>query len=588
MSIIKLPEGYRIGKYSISFFIKEGLYNDTYKIEDENRNPLFMKFYDLSAVPEKLIIDGEIEEVINCRKISHDNVISHIDDGSIKIDGKEYRYLITRYFIGRLLSESVNEGKIFPEDTAKSIMLQVINGLYYLNSEHYLNHNDLTPRNIILEEAGSGRYIPRIIDLGHVHSPLASGAPFPINDLTIQYCAPESLAGIFGPKVDVFSAMVILYQMLTGKLPWDCELSDSDHPQIRKQKIRQARKSPLDTAALKEKGVSASLITAIEQGLALDFEQRPDMASVKEWLEGKSATLAERKDSSSNTRSRLHSDDTQSTREKESTVSVEFQKSENKGGGFADIAGMEQLKEDLKRRVIWVLKDREKAEKYRLTPPNGMILYGPPGCGKTFFAEKFAEESNFNFTIVNGSDLGSSYLHGTQGKIAALFEKAQKNAPSIICFDEFDSFVPSRSTMAAEHRPEEINEFLSQLNNCSKKGIFVIGTTNRIDMIDPAVLRRGRMDLHIEIPAPDAATREEIFKIHLKDRPVSEDINYKELAELTDNYASSDIAFIVNESAMMAALADIPIGQQQLVNSIKSNPSSLGGPKDNRKRIGFK
>ena len=120
MSIIKLPEGYRIGKYSVSFFIKEGLYNDTYKIEDENGNPLFMKFYDLSAVPEKLIIDGEIEEVINCRKISHDNVISHVDDGSITIDGKEYRYLITRYFIGRLLSESVNEGKIFPEETAKS------------------------------------------------------------------------------------------------------------------------------------------------------------------------------------------------------------------------------------------------------------------------------------------------------------------------------------------------------------------------------------------------------------------------------------------------------------------------------------
>jgi transitional endoplasmic reticulum ATPase len=142
--------------------------------------------------------------------------------------------------------------------------------------------------------------------------------------------------------------------------------------------------------------------------------------------------------------------------------------------------------------------------------------------------------------------------------------------------------------MAAEHRPEEINEFLSQLNNCSKKGIFVIGTTNRIDMIDPAVLRRGRMDLHIEIPAPDVRTREAIFKIHLKGRPVADDINYQELAQLTDNYASSDIAFIVNESAMMAALADIPIGQQQLVNSIKSNPSSLGGPKENRKRIGFK
>jgi transitional endoplasmic reticulum ATPase len=142
--------------------------------------------------------------------------------------------------------------------------------------------------------------------------------------------------------------------------------------------------------------------------------------------------------------------------------------------------------------------------------------------------------------------------------------------------------------MAAEHRPEEINEFLSQLNNCSKRGIFVIGTTNRKDMIDPAILRRGRMDLHVEIPAPNAETREQIFKIHLKGRPVADDVDYKELAELSDNYASSDIAFIVNEAAMMSALADCPIGRQQLVNSIKANPSSLGGPQADRKRIGFK
>ena len=586
--MIILPEGYRIGKYTVKFFIKEGLYNGTYKIEDENGSPLFMKFYDLSKVPEKLIIDGDIEEIINCRKIRHENVISYVDDGSITIDGAEYKYLVTNYFIGRLLSEIINEGKVFTEDTAKGIMAQVLTGLHYLNGEHYLNHNDLTPRNIILDEVEPDKYIPRIIDLGHVHHPISSGAPFPINDLTLTYCAPESLAGIFGPKVDVFSAMVILYQMLAGKAPWPCELSDNDHPQIRKQKIRQARKSPLDIAALKEKGVSDSLITFIEQGLALDFEQRPDLATILDCLNGNVQNFPRKEDRGGDSQSRLRSDESRTPHE-ERTVSVEFQKSSEKsGGGFADIAGMEQLKDDLMKRVIWVLKDREKAERYRLTPPNGMILYGPPGCGKTFFAEKFAEESNFNFTIVNGSDLGSSYLHGTQGKIAALFEKAQKNAPSIICFDEFDSFVPSRSTMAAEHRPEEINEFLSQLNNCSKKGIFVIGTTNRIDMIDPAVLRRGRMDLHIEIPAPDERTREEIFKIHLKGRPVADDINYQELAQLTDNYASSDIAFIVNESAMMAALADIPIGQQQLVNSIKSNPSSLGGPKENRKRIGFK
>ena len=208
--MIILPEGYRIGKYTVKFFIKEGLYNGTYKIEDENGSPLFMKFYDLSKVPEKLIIDGDIEEIINCRKIRHENVISYVDDGSLTIDGAEYKYLVTNYFIGRLLSEIINEGKVFTEDTAKVIMIQVLTGLHYLNGEHYLNHNDLTPRNIILDEVEPDKYIPRIIDLGHVHQPISSGAPFPINDLTLTYCAPESLAGIFGPKVDVFSAMVIL------------------------------------------------------------------------------------------------------------------------------------------------------------------------------------------------------------------------------------------------------------------------------------------------------------------------------------------------------------------------------------------
>ena len=582
-----LPEGQKVSKYTVKYFIKEGLYNSTYKVEDENGNPLFMKFYDMSLVPEKLINNGSIEEIINCRKINHDNVISHVDDGSVTIEGVEYKFLVTRYFIGRLLSEIINEGKIFKEETARNIILQVLNGLNFLNQECHVNHNDITPRNIILEETENNRYIPRIIDLGHVYRPISSGAPFPINDLTLNYVAPEALAGIFGPKVDVFSSMVILYQMLAGKLPWPCDVKESDHPQINKQKVRQARKNPLDTDILTTNGVSEELINILLNGLNLDFEKRPDIGVIIEWLGGKVDSLIS-SPTPAETGSRQMADERRAPRERESSVSVEFQKSENKGGGFADIAGMDALKDDLQKRVIWVLKDREKAEKYRLTPPNGMILYGPPGCGKTFFAEKFAEESNFNFTIVSGSDLGSSYIHGTQGKIAALFEKAEKNAPSIICFDEFDSFVPSRSSMAAEHRPEEINEFLSQLNNCSKKGIFVIGTTNRIDMIDPAVLRRGRMDLHIEIPAPDAQTREAIFKIHLKDRPVAEDIDYSELAELTDNYASSDIAFIVNESAMMAALADCPIGRQQLVNSIKSNPSSLGGPKQDRKRIGFK
>jgi transitional endoplasmic reticulum ATPase len=270
----------------------------------------------------------------------------------------------------------------------------------------------------------------------------------------------------------------------------------------------------------------------------------------------------------------------------EEAVSTTVQIKKKQGGGFADVAGMQTLKDELTKRVIWVLKDKEKAEKYKLTPPNGMVLYGPPGCGKTYFAEKFAEEAGFNFTMVNGSDLGSTYMHGTQGKIASLFKEAEKKAPVILCFDEFDSFVPSRGSSDANQRGEEVNEFLAQLNNCSKKGIFVIGTTNRLELIDQAILRKGRMDLHVEIPAPDADTRKLMFLLHLKERPVAEDINAEELAQLTENYAAADIAFIVNEASMMAALADDLIKQEYLVNSIKCNKSSLGEV-CKRRKIGF-
>jgi len=255
-------------------------------------------------------------------------------------------------------------------------------------------------------------------------------------------------------------------------------------------------------------------------------------------------------------------------------------------GGFQDVAGMESLKENLRKRIIWVLKDREKAQKYRLSPPNGMLLYGPPGCGKTFFAKKFAEESGFHYVLVNGSDLSSIYIHGTQGKIGELFDDAEKNAPTIICFDEFDSLVPSRAADFSSPRNEEVNEFLSQLNNCSDRGIFVIGTTNRMDIIDPAILRKGRLDLKVEIPAPDTLTRKEIFAIHLKGRPLEEGIDIGRLADLTDGYASSDIAYIVNEAAIEAALADEPITYSHLERAVKANPSSLGSINGQRK-IGF-
>ena len=237
------------------------------------------------------------------------------------------------------------------------------------------------------------------------------------------------------------------------------------------------------------------------------------------------------------------------------------------GNGFADVAGMEELKQLLRIKVINVLQDRERALKYRLAIPNGMLLYGPPGCGKTFIAEKFAEETGFNYTVVKSSDLASIYVHGSQQMIGKLFDEARAKSPTVLCFDEFDALVPSRKESLHSGQSGEVNEFLTQLNNCGKKGVFVIATSNRPDMIDPAVLRTGRIDRLIYVPVPDQEARRALFEINLKDRP-TEGVDCAALAERTVNFVASDIAYAVNDAAITAAFANVPIAQKILCETL--------------------
>ena len=177
---------------------------------------------------------------------------------------------------------------------------------------------------------------------------------------------------------------------------------------------------------------------------------------------------------------------------------------------------------------------------------------------------------------MKSSDLASIYVHGSQEKIGQLFKQAEKDAPTVLCFDEFDAFVPNRSSAGSEHVSGEVNEFLSQLNNCSKRGIFVVATTNRPDMIDPAVLRTGRLDKHIYVPLPDHDARKEMFAIHMKGRPFEEDsIDFDRLSDLTDGYIASDIAYIVNDAAMTAAFTRSLITQELLERAIGETKPSI-------------
>lgn len=565
-----INNGQKIGKYTIQSLIKANAYTETYRAEDEDHNPFFFKLFIVKQMPEKLINSetGKVFEIEYSKQLTHRNLISYVDSGMFEAEAGTCQYYLTNYFSGELLSERIQrEGKLNAEE-ALAIFRQVLDGLSYMHDQSpSLSHNDITPRNIMLSATTGGT--PEIIDLGHVSKPCNGRTAFDTSDLSLDYSANETFAGTYDSQSDIFSATAVLYTMLTGSKPWEMEFQENMNRARRVMLLKDYRKEHhLDIDSL---NVDERTKVVLMRGMALNYNDRyKSIAQLLGDLNGEQTPRRPEEKSegsvSSKTESHQH--------EVESPNKTDFEIRRGTGNGFKDIAGMQELKTYLTERVIFVIKDRERAEKYRLTPPNGMLLYGPPGCGKTFVAEKFAEETGFNFALVKSSDLASSYVHGSQEKIAQLFKQAAEKAPVVLCFDEFDALVPDRSNPGSQYVTSEVNEFLSQLNNCSQRGIFVVATSNRPDKIDPAVLRTGRIDKQVYVPLPDKEARREMFLIHLQGRP-SLEIDAERLAELSDGYIASDIAYVVNDAAMTAAFTDQPISQEILETAIANTHPSL-------------
>ncbi|MCG2815616.1 MAG: CDC48 family AAA ATPase [Candidatus Aminicenantes bacterium] len=222
---------------------------------------------------------------------------------------------------------------------------------------------------------------------------------------------------------------------------------------------------------------------------------------------------------------------------------------------WSDVGGLEGIKEELKEAVEWPLKYSDVFKKAGTNPPKGMLLYGIPGTGKTLLAKAVATESEVNFISVKGPSLISKYVGESERAIRQVFKTARQASPTILFFDEIDSLVPRRGSSSTDAHVTErvISQFLTEMDGIEElKGVIVLAATNRLDLIDPALLRSGRFDLLLELPKPDGGAREEIWKIHTKNKPLDKDVDLKEMAEESEGHVGADIEFLCRKASMLA------------------------------------
>ncbi|MBP1909065.1 AAA family ATPase [Methanolobus bombayensis] len=224
--------------------------------------------------------------------------------------------------------------------------------------------------------------------------------------------------------------------------------------------------------------------------------------------------------------------------------------------GFSEIGGLEDVKEEIRKAIIYPFTHKELYQMYGQKAGEGILLYGPPGCGKTMMAKAAAKECGADFISVKTSSIVSKWVGASEKNVKQVFDIARNEERSIIFFDEIDS-IASRRSESEDYAKRVVNELLAQMDgvDTASDNLLVLAATNEPWAIDPALRRPGRFSKLVFVPEPDLDAREAILKIHLKKRPIDEDIDIKHLAELTRSYSGADLAAICKEAA------DIPLGE---------------------------
>lgn len=552
-------------KYSVMLFIKQGRNAEAYRVKGKDGKLYLLKLFNYSKL-HRSAFDGEnnLLEIEFLKRIKHENIISYHDSGELIFENKKFGYLILDFIAGETLSEQLERESFSNYYDIQQIIKDVLSGLQHLHSQpEPIVHNEINPNNIMIDLSGDIAKAV-IIDFGYARSFYQSNKAYNKEGLNFHYVAPECFNNLFSPQSDIYSVGAVMYQLLFGLPPWFRDISKFQSDRVKTEEIIiQERNKPLSFPEMFSDfiGYDPAINLILKKALSLDPEYRFESAS--EFIK---ALNGEIEVEDIDTLKKVKSDDAPQRK---------IQSKKVKGKGFDAIAGMQVLKDQLKVDVIDALHNPEEYSKYGVTIPNGMLLYGPPGCGKTFFAKHFAEEVGFNFMLATPSTLKSRYINATQENIAKMFEEAEKNAPTIIFIDEINELLPKRDGDAHEMAKSAVNEMLAQMDRTGEKGIFIIGATNYPDMIDPAMLRAGRLDKKFYLPPPDFDARKLMFEMSLKNRPLDFGINYEQLSKLTELYVSADIEFLVNEASRFALKTKSRITMKILEDVIKNSKPSV-------------
>ena len=232
---------------------------------------------------------------------------------------------------------------------------------------------------------------------------------------------------------------------------------------------------------------------------------------------------------------------------------------------YEDIGGLKHVIQRIRELVELPLRHPELFRRLGIEPPKGILLYGPPGCGKTLLAKAVANESEAYFIAINGPEIMSKFYGESEQRLREIFKEAEENAPAIIFIDEIDSIAPKREEVTGEVEKRVVAQLLALMDGLKERGkVIVIGATNRPEALDPALRRPGRFDREIEIPPPDKRARREILAVHTRNMPLADDVDLDKIADMTHGYTGADLAALVKEAAMAALRRFIKEGRIDL------------------------